>query len=759
MSYRYIGKSVQRKDGVDIVTGKATFLNDFSLPGMLYGKCLRSPHPHAEIISIDISAAKALPGVKAVLTYEDIPPNWMVGMPPHRLILDKKVRFVGDGVALVAATSEEIANEALKLIKVEYELLPAVFEADEAIMDGAPQLYPQFANNVFPPGCPIFEIHGGQPFYQIKMGDMEKAFAESAAVIEDSFNYDKFPCPLPPEAPAVIARWETETELTIWATLQGPANLKLMSMDRLPGVNIRCITFNVGGSYGNKQSLSLQPFYALALAKAANKPVLVSMTKAEQLLAFDQRLGSKITAKVGMLADGTINAIEGLWLVDTGISTDLAQGQTAVGLGEAQLVIAKCKNWNLDTKLVATNRCPSGVVKGFGGQELKSALIPLCQKAMRELDIDPVEGFKKNIVEPGDEYIWRDGRKYICKEVNYHRAFDEAARVFDWKNKWKGWGKPSSVNGSKVTGIGLSLHLNADAGEDDSEAYVRLEFDGTAVLHCLVAESGMGQRNSALKSAAEILQLPFDRISMSEPDTLLNPKEFSLAGSRGTRTVGTAVVLAAEDAKRKLLERAAPVFDVPPDKLDLLDTIDGLVFRKDDPEKKMPWAAFIGPMESLTGLGRFEEDFHSPNFYLIMAETEVDLETGWADIINIVGASDVGQIIDPVQLKMQYHGGFGAAGIDTGILEGHVLDKQNGRILTANMIDYKWRPFNQFNAFDTVMLESQFEISPFKSIGVGEITGAGGPSAVLMALSNAIGVDLHEYPATPDVILKAIGKI
>ncbi|MCL2164507.1 MAG: xanthine dehydrogenase family protein molybdopterin-binding subunit [Oscillospiraceae bacterium] len=755
MAYRYIGKSTQRKDGPDIVTGKATYLNDFSLPGLLYGKCLRSPHPHAEIVSIDVSKAQALPGVKAILTYKDVRPDWMVGMPPHRKILDKHLRYVGDAVALIAATSEEIALNAIELIEVEYEILPAVYEADEAIKDGAPQLYPQFEHNVFPPGCPVFEVHGGQPFYQIIKGDVKKAFEESAVVIEDSFNYDKFPCPLPPEAPAVIAKWESEDELTLWATLQGPGNLKLMSLDRLPGVNLRVVTFNVGGSYGNKQSLSLQPHFALALAKATRKPVMVTMSKAEQLTTFDQRLGSKITAKVGMLEDGTINAIEGLWLVDTGISTDLAQGQTAVGLGEAQLVLAKTKNWNLDTKLVATNRCPSGVVKGFGGQELKSALIPLVQKAMRELGIDPVEGFKKNLVAQGDEYIWRDGRPYICKEVDYQKAFDEAARVFDWKGKWKGWLKPSSVNGNKVTGIGLSLHMNADAGEDDSEAYVRLEFDGTAVLHCLVAESGMGQRNSALKSAAEILQLPMSKISMSEPDTMLNPREFSLAGSRGTRTVGTAVVLAAEDAKRKLLERAAQKFNVA---IDEVDTADGFVFRKDSPENKLPWAAFIGAMESLTGLGRFEEDFHSPNFYLIMVEVEVDLETGLADIIRTVGSSDVGQIIDPVQLKMQYHGGFGAAGTDTAILEGHILDKNMGRILTSNMVDYKWRTFNQFHQFDTVMLESKFDISPFKSIGVGEITGAGGPSAVLMALSNAIGIDLHEYPATPAVILKALGK-
>jgi xanthine dehydrogenase molybdenum-binding subunit len=216
MAYRYLGKAVQRKDGNDIITGKAKYLNDFSLPGMLYGKMLKSPHSHAEIMHIDVSKAKALPGVKAVLTYKDVPKDWKAGLPPHRFVLDKKVRFVGDAVALVAAASEDIANAALELIEVEYKVLPAVFDAEEAIKDGAPQIYEQFPNNTFPPGCPMFE-HGGDPFYQLKMGDVEKAFKESAVVIEDNFNYDKIPCPLAPEA-LQSSPLGNDHDLTIWGT-------------------------------------------------------------------------------------------------------------------------------------------------------------------------------------------------------------------------------------------------------------------------------------------------------------------------------------------------------------------------------------------------------------------------------------------------------------------------------------------------------------------------------------------------------------
>lgn len=753
MKYKYVGKSTERKDAVGIVTGSATFLNDFSVPRMLYGKCLKSPYPHALIKSINVEKARQLPGVAAVLTYKDVP-AWKAGLPAHRKVLDQKVRYVGDGVALVAADTEEIAEEALKLIEVEYEVLPAVFDADEAIKPGAPQLYEEFPNNILTPGCPLFE-HGGPPFYQLMRGDVDKAFEECAVVVEGSASYDKFPSPMAPEAPACISSWSSDTDLDCWASTQSPNLFKNMAEMRMPGVRIHCRSFNVGGSYGNKQTLVAPLFYSAALAKATHRPVKYAMTKAEQLIDFDERLGSKLTAKVGLLADGTIHAVEGMWLVDTGASSDLAQGQTAVGLGEVQLLMAKCKNWKLDTRLVCTNRVPSGIVKGFGGQELKSALMPLVEEGMQKLGIDPVECFSKNIIEPGDHYTWRNGVDQCCREMNHLPALFEGAEKFGWKDKFKGWGVPYKKEGSKVYAVGMSCGGNADAGEDDSEAYVRLNYDGSVTLHCLITESGMGQRNSAAKMVAEVLHAPFEKVQISIPDTIENPADFGLAGSRGTKTVGTACCLAAMDAKKKLLEHASKFMNVPADKL---DTESNFVYEIDNPEHRMAWMEMMSPLESFTGFGRYNEDFSTPNFFFIFVEVEVDLETGEVRLVDQLGSANPGTVIDPVQLKMQFEGGIGAAGTDTALFEGHVLDPVTGRVMTGNMIDYKWRTFNMFTHYESVFCESEPDVSPMKAVGCGEVSGAAAPAAIMMALTNALGTPIASYPATPDVILDAIHR-
>lgn len=751
--YRYIGKPTRRKDANDIVTGKNIYLDDFCVPRMLYGKCLRSPFPHARIGRIDTSKAKQLKGVRAILTYEDVPKEWKAGLPPHRLVLDQTVRFVGDGVALVAADTPEIAEEALDLIEVSYEPLKPVFDLEEALKPGAPQLYGEFPGNELTPGCPL--LCPGPPFYQLKRGDTEKGFAESDVIIEGVVAYDKFPSALPPEAPAVIAAWETENELTLWGTTQSVNLMKGLATVRMNFPKIRGIAHNVGGSYGNKHIMAMPIFYAAALAKATKRPVKYALTKSEQLLTHDLRLGSKIKARIGMTKDGQIKAIQGVWLVDTGMSSDFAQAQISVALGEAQIAISKCENWDLDTKLVVTNRCPSGVVRGFGGQELKSALVLLWSQAMQKAGVDPFECIKNNYVEAGGGYFWRDGIWYTCREVNYKKALEETAERFGWKEKWKGWHKPTSVNGSKVTGVGVSIHGNADAGEDDSEAYVRLEGEGTVVIQCNVVETGMGQKSSLAKMVAEILQVPLENIKFSVADSLANPGEFGLAGSRGTLAVGTSCTKAAIDAKKKLLEMAAPVMGAAPEEL---DTIDCFVFVKENPEKRMPWIEIIPHVGSVTGLGTFHADYTTPNCFIIFTEVEVDLETGQAKILKVTGGSDVGQVIDPIQLEMQYHGSFGSAGTDTGLFEESVLDTVTGRVLTGNMIDYKWRPFNEFPEFDAVMAESQFDLFEFKAIGCGEVSGAAGPSAVMMAISNAIGTNVTEYPARPDVILKALSK-
>ena len=749
--YRHIGRSTPRQDALDVVTGRAQFIDDVKLPNMLYGKVLRSPHAHALIKKVEASRAKSLPGVRAVLT-PDQDPGWMSGAPPHIRMLDRKVRFVGDAVALVAAVSEEIAEEALDLIEVEYEELPAVFDPEQALEPDAPRLYEQFPGNLMPVKIPIF---GPTTLPELIVGDVEKGFEEADFVCEGVYSYEGLPNPLPIEPPGVIVRWDGPNRLTCWSATQSPSQHRFVMQPKMGFPDIRSIGMHCGGSYGSKNWYAMPFFYAAALARETGQPVRVSYSKEEHLGTFVLRLGSRIKGKVGMKKDGTVTAMAGDWMVDTGASADIPQGQIAVGLGEAQLML-RCENWRIKPMLVCTNRNPSGIVRGFGGQELKSAFIPMLTMVMAEAGVDPVEFFQKNFVKDGDGYYWRDGVWRNCRGVDYRAAMAKGAEVFGWQEKWKGWFKPSSVEGNKRRGVGVGVHGNADTGEDSSEAYVRLSPDGTAIVHSCVSEPGTGQRNSLCKMVAEVLKLPLEKVQMAPPDTLVNPFEFGLAGSRGTYAIGSAVIAAARDARRKLLDLAASRFEADPEEL---DTENGRVFIKSQPESGHAWSRVMGIWASVTGMGRFEPDYTVPNFMMTYVEVEVDTETGKLDVIKVVSATDVGQVIDPPSLEGQLNGCLGSAGLDSAVFEESIIDKNTGLLLNANMIDYKWRTFSELPVIENVILESRLPTHEFRAVGVGEIATAPAPCAVLMAVSNAVGRRLDRYPLTPDRILEALGRL
>jgi xanthine dehydrogenase molybdenum-binding subunit len=753
--YRFIGQPTMRKDALPIVTGKAIYINDLKLPGMLIGKVLRSPHPHAIIKEIDVEKAKKLPGVEAILTYRDVP-DWKLGIPPHLRILDKKVRFVGDAVALVAAETEEAALEAMDLIEVKYEVLEAVYDVEEATRPGAPQLYEEFPNNTLPLGNPWFgSPQAPEGLKELIVGDVEKGFSEADVVIDGSFSYENIANPLPPEPPGAVAYWEDPKTVHVWLSSQG------LYMDKISLYYIMQRKFDVivhacqcGGSYGSKGTILPIALYAIALARAARRPVRLCYTKEEHLTTFTIRLASRIRAKVGMKKDGEVTAVAGEWLVNGGYYSPVTQGQLAVGLGEAQLVI-RCKNWDLRPKLVCTNRSCSSWIRGFGGQELKSVLLPVLYLAMEKLDIDPVEFFKKNVIKAGEGYYWRDGQWWVSRVVDFRKAIDKGAEVFGWKEKWKGWLKPTAVNGQKRIGVGVGVHGNADVGEDDTEAYVRLDPDNTATLHVAVPEQGTGQRSNLCKMVAEVLQIPLDRVFISPPDSNINPYEFGLVGSRGTYAIGSAVIEAAEDAKRRLFQFAAKKLGVDPEDL---ETRDGIVYVKENPEKQISWRRATGATRTILGYGRFEPDFTLCNFMVSFVEVEVDTGTGKVDLRRVVNATDVGQIIDPLCLENQLNGCLGSAGIDTALFEETVLDRRQGRILTTNMVDYKWRLFQDLPEMQNVILETPFPTHRFAAVGAGEIATSPGPAAVLMAVSNAIGTWLYSYPASPSKILEVLKK-
>jgi CO/xanthine dehydrogenase Mo-binding subunit len=749
-TYRYIGKATTRKDAREIVTGGIRYLDDIKFPNLLYGKVLRSPYAHAIIKKVDKGKALKLPGVKAVLSWENVP-DWKAGAPRILRCLDRKVRFVGDAVALVAATTEEIAKEALRLIDVDYDVLPAVLDMEEALKPDAPQLYDELPGNIVTPGAGAL---GPNALKEIVMGDVEKGFEEADVIAEGTFGYEKTPNPIPPEPPGAVALWEEPDKVTVWVSTQN-AHLDKIALFYMfkRKVDVRILGGPCGGGYGSRISWQAE-VYAALLSKATGRHVKLVYTKEEHLAAFTLRLGSRMHGRVGMKKDGTVTAVSGKWLVDTGYYSFCTQIMVAVGSGEAQIMV-RCPNWDLRPVIVCTNRNASAAVRGFGGQELKCVLTPILCLAMQKVNLDPLEFFKKNFVRPGDGYFWRDGIWYTYRGVDFRKAMEQGAQRFGWKEKWKGWLKPTAVNGTKHTGVGVGAHGNADVGEDVSEVHVYLRPDATALINSNVTEHGTGQRSNYLKMVAEVLQLPLERVSMTPSDSLFNPYEIGPAGSRGTYAIGSAMIAAADDAKKKLFEIFAPMLQARPDDL---DTVDGMVFVKDNPEKKIPWRA-MGIDRSCTGLGRFEADYTMSNCMMTFVEVEVDTETGKVDLVRVVNATDVGQVIDPPGLEGQLNGCLGSAGIDSALFEETVFDPSSGHMLNANMIDYKWRTYPDLPAIDNVVLETPFDTYRFRAVGAGEVATAPGPIAVLIAVSNAIGTWLHEYPVTPERVLAALGKV
>jgi xanthine dehydrogenase molybdenum-binding subunit len=361
---------------------------------------------------------------------------------------------------------------------------------------------------------------------------------------------------------------------------------------------------------------------------------------------------------------------------------------------------------------------------------------------------------KKNFIKPGDGFFWVDSVWRFYRAVDYSKAMDAGAERFGWKDKWKGWLIPTNVDGSKRRGIGVGIHGNCDIGEDAHEAYVRLNpTTGTAVIVSALVEHGTGQISNYIKMVAEILQLPVEKVSITASDSMFVPFDFGPAGSRGTYAIGSAIIAAAEDARKKLLEMAAPILESTPDGI---DTIDAMVYVKKNPEKTIPWVA-VGWNRTVTGFGRFEGDWTMSNCMCSFVEVEVDTETGKVTLLHVVNATDVGKIIDPQGLEGQLNGCLGSGGIDSALFEETIIDGK-GRPLNANLIDYKWRTSAELPPIDNVILETPAPSHRFHAIGVGEISTSSGPSAVLMAVSNALGVWMHDYPLTPEKILKALEK-
>jgi xanthine dehydrogenase molybdenum-binding subunit len=630
-----------------------------------------------------------------------------------------------------------------------------VFDQVEALKPGAPQLYDEYPGNFVPKYKP--EVHG----YEVVIGDVKKGFGEADYVVEHTFAVENRQNPLPPEPAGTIAEWNNG-KLTIWGSIQQIGLIEMlmrMTLKLRPG-HVRVIACDVGAGYGSKATIIGPNLYAPALAQAARQPVAVLQTREEQFATHNARMGSRARYKIGIKKDGTVTAIEGEQIANGGAIGCLQSQMLAVGL-IAIPILAKCQNVNFTTNQARTNVLTAGPYRGFGYLEHTSLLSAALHVAMEKIDIDPVEYFKKNVIEEGDKYVHCYEKLKVSTSAapSFAPAIQKGAELFRWSERWKGWGKPSMVDGDKWRGVGVGISGESDVGEQSSNKIVQLNPFGEVTVYHGGTEFGTGTIDVMKRMVCESLQVPLDRVHMSDSDSTVGPWEWGSTGSRSTYAMGTATLAAAEDAKKKLLERASKMIHVP---VEELETRDGMIFTKGAPPgKALPWIAVMGWQGVIIGEGHYPGRFNLPTHQGHFVEVEVDTGTGLAKVIDLFTFTDAGQIIDPLMLKGQLQG-FNA-GIGLALFEETVFDRATGRVLNPNMIDYKTTVFPDLPTHNYTILETPITKAdppcPYNARGCGEMSLAPAGPAIIMAIYNAIGKRFNEYPITPDKILRALGKV
>jgi CO/xanthine dehydrogenase Mo-binding subunit len=727
---KYVGHSVPRVDGIEKVTGKAKFVADLVIPGMLQGKILRSSYPHARILSIDRSKAEALPGVAAVLTAEDIGdlvPTYN-GRP---VIAMNKVRYVGEPVAAVAAVDLAIAEEAASLIEVRYEELPAVVGTETARAAGAPLIHEDRNDNI----C---------SHESVERGDVREGFAESDLVVEDQFAFPMvYHYAMEPHA--VIAHWNDEG-VTLWSSAQHPFQVRndIAKIFHVPVARVRMIISYLGGGYGSKSYTKFEPL-VVALARKAGAPVRVCNSVADSMLTV-RRHAANIRIKTGFKQDGTIMAREAEIYLDTGGYDD---NGPQVTIRAATRVLGPYRIPHILTNAysVYTNSGSAGSFRAIGAPQVIFAGESQIDIAAAQLRVDPAEIRLKNFLRKGEEL--RPGLKGI--DANLAAGLKKLVRAGGWKKAVR----------EKTAPVGLACAVTNAGGTPVSVAMIRLQSDGLVNILAGSTEMGQGVRTVLSQIAGEELTVPLDQIRVSGADTKVTPYDSSTGSSRSTTCMGNAVQAASLDLKKQLIKIAAEAFCVPQSQVRLQDgaLISGearLTF-KEALERRFG----KGGGGELIGHGDTSPDITGnrlPVFWEVgmgMVELEIDEETGNTRIKRLISAADVGKAIHP-QGCIGQEEGAAMMGIGHTFFEQMAYDS-NGQLLNPNLVDYRVPTFSELpEEFHTVLVEYGDGPGPYGGRGMGEGGLLSIAPSVANALARATGARIKDLPLTPERVWRAL---
>lgn len=764
--YAIVGKRLPRIDGIPKATGDSVYAADIWKPGCLYGCILRSPYPHARIRQIETSRAERAQGVQGVFTAKNSP-NVPYGLwiNDETLFAVDKVRYVGDEVAAVVATDEDTAREALNLIDVDYEEIPAVLDPEEALLSDAPLVHDNFAQYQV-----NFESDGREGNRVCRLGydygDLENGWVQAAEVIENRFQtHSHHPTYL--ETHAALADVDSKNNITVHLTTQSVYGSQEL-IAAILGISlskVRVIGTTVGGGFGGKKPRI--EHYAAVMACALQKPVRITLTREEDLATTFRRHPSIAHVRSGVKQDGTITAWDLRMIMDTGAYAD--HGPSIAGLcAFHSRGPYRIPNVHIEVSAVYTNQSISGAFRGYGNPQAAYAVESQMDAIARKLEIDPIELRRKNAMVPGDPMV--NGQCY--PDVCLRETLDQASSAISWSQSG-----PNSVDvvcrPGKKRGFGVACGSHPTGGMGSS-AVIKMMSDGTIQVLTGIIEIGPGEYTVAAQIAAETIGVPYEKVRVIGADTDATPFDFYTAASRATLNVGNSVYRAAEDVRKEILQRAAEMLEANP--LDL-EMGKERVFITGTPERSLSYAEVAkaanlfrdGPVVGkgsyavdvppiLPGFGQSgapPEDFATHAYVTHIAEVEVDEETGEVEILRLVCSHDIGQAINRSGLEGQIEGGV-AQGFGYALVEEMVFE--DGVLVNGTMVDYKIPNILDVPPLEYHFVEKGDKAGPYGAKGVGEAVLVPTAPAIANAVCDAIGVRVTDLPITAEKVLLALNQ-
>jgi len=739
---RIVGKPVQRIDAYERVSGSATYAADVILPDMLHGATLRCPHAHAQVKAIDVSAAERMPGVHAIIT--DKTPGADIPWYGSSRLFDPHCRFEGEEVAAVAAETPYQAWDAVRAIKVQYEILPCASSEDEATTPNAPIIAPPPPGGQQPTGN---RVPAGKPY---ERGNIKDGFATADVVRERTYSTA---CEIhnPMESFGCVAKWDGSGHLTIWDTTQGvfPVQQTAAQLLRLPLANVRVIGHYMGGGFGAKLGASKYHIITALLAKKTARPVKLFITREEAMLAVGNRPPVRMTIKAGVRKDGTLTALQ---MTNVGIMGAYRAG-AAGGVDFVLRDLYACPNVRVDWTDVYINAGPSRPFRAPGHPQGAWALEQMMDELAEAIGTDPVEFRLKNVPTVSQA---NNNTPYSTTGLKDYLA--EGARAFGWQEGRR----RARESGAIRRGVGVAAGLwQAGSGGPPSTVIVRLFSDGSVNLNMGASDIGTSTKTVMAQVVAEELGVPFDRIRVEHADTGTTQYASASGGSKTVPTESPAVRNAALDVKRQLFQMASAEMKVPPDDLSL---VDGQIVSTSDPSKKMSLQKLPGFQSRavIIGVGYREpnpRDRVTRPFAAQFAEVEVNTRTGEVKILRFLAAQDSGRVMNAKTFANQTFGGV-TMGTGLAMTETRVLDRgQTGKMVNANLHDYKL-PTALDIAPDPVCLPIDLHdtFTNTGAKGLGEPATVPTAPAIANAIYHATGVRCTDSPMTPGRLCALIAK-